>query len=254
MKNNDLPSTLRKLQPILDHSQLIASYFLIVAICIIVGPFSTYQNLSLFGRIPYWAGIIGFCYAIALGVLYVGKRLGWRKDPPTLLSHFAHSLIIAVFIAGFVYGVNLMVWGDIEALPNFLSYLGLTIPISIIISLVVYFLIPKHNPTPPLKDIAFLKRLPVHLGQDLYSLTVSDHYVEAVTAKGSHMLLMRFSDALNEVKDIEGVQLHRSHWISLDSVKKVDKRDGKLTIILKNDVKYPVSRSRMQAVKQALNV
>ncbi len=254
MNNNELPLTLRKLQPILDHSRLIISYFLVVAVCIIVGPFSTYENLSLLERIPYWAGIILFCYAIALIVLAFSKWFKLDKTPATYLNHLLHSLVIASFIAVFVYGVNFMVFGNIESLPNIFSYLGLTIPISLVVSSVVYMLIPKTSPNSKETHAVFLKRLPVHLGKDLYSISVSDHYVEAATAKGTHMVLMRFSDALNEVDAINGIQLHRSHWIALDSVASVDKRDGKLVVKLKNGRQYPVSRSRLQAVKKALNV
>ncbi len=254
LNNNGLPSTLRKLSPILEHSRLIGSYFLVVVLCVIVGPFSTYQNLSLVGRIPYWAIIIGFCYAIAIFVLMVGKQLGWRKEPPTFMDNLIHSMVTGFFIAGFVYGVNLLVWGNIKALPSFPSYLGLTIPISLVISLIIHFMLPNDPQQPETVDASFFKRLPVHLGQDLYSLSVSDHYVEAITSKGSHMVLMRFGDALNEVETIKGVQLHRSHWIALNAVKNVDKRDGKLIVVLKNGTRYPVSRSRMQAVKQALNI
>ncbi len=254
MNNNGLPLTLRKLQPILDHSRLIVSYFLVVAVCIIVGPFSTYENLSLLERIPYWAGIILFCYAIALIVLTLSKKFNLDKTPASFLSHLLHSLVIASFIAVFVYGVNFWVFGNIEALPNIFSYLGLTIPISLVVSSVIYMLIPKMPSNNEKNQAVFLKRLPVHLGKELYSISVSDHYVEATTSKGTHMVLMRFSDALNEVAAINGIQLHRSHWIALNSVANVDKRDGKLIVKLKNGQKYPVSRSRLQAAKKALNV
>ena len=206
------------------------------------------------GRIAYWSGVVAVCYLIAIAVLQSGKWLGWQKNQPTLLSQLVPSLVISVLVAGFVYAVNLQVWGDIDILPNFLSYLAMTVPIALIISATMYFFIPEKETTPKLKDIAFFKRLPVHLGTDLYSLSVNDHYVEAETAKGTHMVLMRFSDALTEVENIDGLQIHRSHWIAKESVSKVDKRDGKIIITLKNAKKYPVSRSRLQTVKQALNV
>ena len=67
-------------------------------------------------------------------------------------------------------------------------------------------------------DAALLARLPARSRAELLHLRMQDHYVEVHTAAGSELLLLRFRDALREVEDINGLQVHRSHWVARDAV------------------------------------
>ena len=61
------------------------------------------------------------------------------------------------------------------------------------------------------------------------------------------MILMRFSDALSEVVDIDGIQIHRSIWIARAGVKQIVRESGKLTLTLQNDQKVSASRGFTKA-------
>ena len=52
------------------------------------------------------------------------------------------------------------------------------------------------------KPSIFLDRMPENLGHDVIYLNVSGHYVNAVTAVGSGVILMRFADAIAELGDM----------------------------------------------------
>ena len=77
------------------------------------------------------------------------------------------------------------------------------------------------------KDNPFIKRIPDQLGDDLICFCMEDHYLNVHTSQGSHMMLLRMKDALVELKDYKGFQVHRSWWVALDAVEDVNKQTRK---------------------------
>ena len=68
----------------------------------------------------------------------------------------------------------------------------------------------------------FLERLPVKLrGAELYAVQAEDHYLRVHTSRGSDLILMRLADAVADAR----------------------RSDGRGTLVLKNGVEAPVSRS-----------
>ena len=96
---------------------------------------------------------------------------------------------------------------------------------------------------------ALLSRLPAPKRGELLHLRMQDHYVEVHTDKGMEMLLLRFRDALQEVEGVDGMQVHRSHWVARAAVEKVQRREGRVVLRLVNGVQVPVSRSFMPALR-----
>jgi DNA-binding LytR/AlgR family response regulator len=85
----------------------------------------------------------------------------------------------------------------------------------------------------------------------LLALTVEDHYVDIVTDKGKTLVLMRLADAMRETSGVDGLQIHRSHWVATGAVVKSHRTDGKLSLELRNGMRLPVSRGYLPAVKAA---
>ncbi|MBL4660312.1 MAG: LytTR family transcriptional regulator [Alcanivoracaceae bacterium] len=117
-------------------------------------------------------------------------------------------------------------------------------------------LIYKDNATPAnySKDIpgqSFINRLPTELGENLICFVMEDHYLLAYTNKGNHMILMRMKDALIELKNYNGMQVHRSYWIAIDAVANVKKQSRKTILTMKNGIEIPVSRKYLVAIKEA---
>lgn len=52
----------------------------------------------------------------------------------------------------------------------------------------------------PTETVRVLQRLPIEKRGELISMTVIDHYVEATTTRGKHLILMRFKDAIAEIQ------------------------------------------------------
>lgn len=98
----------------------------------------------------------------------------------------------------------------------------------------------------------FLAKLPFSKRGDLWGLSSELHYVRVHTSLGHDLVLMRLADAIEQSDAIEGLQVHRSHWVALDGVKSIRSKAGKMVIVLKSEFEVPVSRSYQGAVRNAL--
>jgi DNA-binding LytR/AlgR family response regulator len=112
-------------------------------------------------------------------------------------------------------------------------------------SLQAFFEPEQAEPAPSgdARHPALLGRLPAARRGRLLHLCVRDHYVEVTTDKGTTMVLMRLSDAVRETAPIAGVQVHRSHWVARDAVRRSLREGGRLKIELETGIRVPVSRS-----------
>ncbi len=90
---------------------------------------------------------------------------------------------------------------------------------------------------------AFVDRLPRPLqSAEIVAIEGEDHYVRVHTSLGRHLLLMRFSDALKELKTLDGLQTHRSWWVARTAVTAVKRGNGRATLRLATGLEAPVSR------------
>lgn len=249
---------------------------LMVATAVILaalGPYGTFQDLTLPGRLAYWGGMMLFGFlayqgVMALGILAAG-RIGARTGravpwpavvvPVTLV---VNGLITAAVAAvetrlgrsGFdgvggmttLYVYCLIVTAVVTVLPlraELLSRGTLTPPAPPA---------PLPEPVVPTGEPRFLDRIPPRLGRRLLALEMEDHYLRIHTDAGSALILMRLRDAVAELDGFPGQQVHRSFWVARDAVTGVERRaDGKLTLVLCNGLKVPVSRTHAPAVRAA---
>jgi len=93
--------------------------------------------------------------------------------------------------------------------------------------------------------------LPLDKRGDLLCLQMDDHYLNVVTDKGQHLLLMRFKDAMELLQDFPGLQTHRSWWVAIDAVSSVKKEGRKHVLLLNNEIEVPVSKTYAERVKLA---
>jgi LytTr DNA-binding domain len=100
--------------------------------------------------------------------------------------------------------------------------------------------------------LKFFARLPPAIGTELVLLRMEDHYVRAVTVEGQSLILMRLCDAIAELGDFPGLQVHRSWWIAVEAIRSVD-RDGKrLSLVMRDGSHVPVSSSYRSSVNKLL--
>ncbi len=98
----------------------------------------------------------------------------------------------------------------------------------------------------------FPDRLPMKLrGAAIRAVQAEDHYLRIHTDRGSDLILMRLSDALDELEGLEGAQTHRSWWVAREAVRDVARGDGRATLTLEGGVTVPVSRRYAKALRDA---
>jgi DNA-binding LytR/AlgR family response regulator len=98
----------------------------------------------------------------------------------------------------------------------------------------------------------FPARLPPRLrGAAIQAVQAEDHYLRIHTDRGSDLILMRLSDALEELEGLEGAQTHRSWWVARDAVRDIQRGDGRAALTLVGGVVAPVSRRYARALREA---
>jgi DNA-binding LytR/AlgR family response regulator len=106
------------------------------------------------------------------------------------------------------------------------------------------------EPLDATQPVPILARLPPRLrGAALYAVEAEDHYIRLHTSAGSDLVLLRFSDALAELRGIEGAQVHRSWWVAREAVVSSRREDGKLLLVLRGGTEAPISRSFTRALR-----
>ena len=98
--------------------------------------------------------------------------------------------------------------------------------------------------------LKFLDKLPDNLGSQLVSLSMHDHYIEVTTKQDKAMVHMRFSEAMELLKNYPGFQIHRSHWVSTSAIKGVHKEGRKNFVKLINGKTLPVSEKYKSVLQQ----
>ena len=68
-----------------------------------------------------------------------------------------------------------------------------------------------------------MKLLPMERRGALIAISAEDHYVRITTIRESDFVLMRLSDAVEEVGATQGLQIHRSYWIATDQIAEISR-------------------------------
>ena len=83
------------------------------------------------------------------------------------------------------------------------------------------------------------------------TLSAEDHYVRLTTTIGTKLLLIRLLDAFKEVGNTCDMQIHRSHWVALDQIQKVERSGDRGKVTMKDESSCPISRKYMPDVRAA---
>lgn len=211
----------------------------VTGVMTIMGPFGTYDALSLGPRFFYWALAIFGC-AIVFEVAVEAAILHLRT-PGGLPVHISLGAGLAALPASAVILGLEVLFRDGMPVADW-PWLYLCV---LLVGVAMSFL--SFHPTfaplrpPPPRPVPFLDRLPEHAGARLVSLSMRDHYVEAVTDQDRVMIHLRFQDALAEVSSYPGLRIHRSHWVAFDAIEAVERQGRKLRVRTRAGQHLPVS-------------
>ena len=228
------------------------------AIVIGLGLIFAWLGVYASGRLPFFESFVFWTSTMAVGVgtsvLVAPFIWGPRFDriaaifkigaAATLIS-VPVTLVLILFFNNDVLGPGL-----------FLAQFAYVLVISLIVTSAAYVrhvLIEKPAvPAAAAQENGrkFLDRLPAkYRAADLYAVSSEDHYLRVHTSVGEELILMRLADAVRELADTDGLQIHRSWWVAADAITDEKRLDGRSLLILPTGTEAPVSRSYRAAAK-----
>lgn len=183
---------------------------------------------GLIPNAPHWIiyalTAAGVSVPVTFGVAFVNAGFNFRISAAELALTYFLVLFISSFVTAVVYVVDRLTSQPEEQAGN----------------------------TPPQIGAALVDKLPPRLREaQLWSMSAEDHYLRVRTDRGEALILMRLSDAVAACEALDGARTHRSWWVARMAVADVRKGDGRGTLILKDDVEAPVSRTYYPALKEA---
>ena len=282
MSDTLLQSTLRELRTLLSRPRLWLVFALVVGLFSLTGPFGTYERLPFHSRLGYWLSLHTGAWGCALVCVAFSDAALSRRIAHRMIRMLIGAIVAALPIGVVITAINTAVIKAPFDLSQFGENALVALPISIGFCVLAWLSLSsgedanaarKHDaddmpasiaPTPPEATItpasvnrpdrpdrpALLDRLPVPKRGSLIRLEVQDHYVLAITDKGSELLLMRLGDAIVEAGT--GQQIHRSHWVAdrgVDSITRQTGTNPRLMLHTSDGQTLPVSRSHVAAVR-----
>ncbi len=216
-------------------------------------------------RLPLWA-IFSSGFVLAGAVIYLfvfvaqqtsrvknpsiaasigHENMGWNIDYLVTVASYAIPALVLWFLSAFGYQRALNV--------ELFSYAPATVK--------------RKNgteksrsagPQAPLPDDsmpAFLSQSRLSDATQIRALKAEEHYIRIWTEKGSDLLRYRFKDAVNELRNADGLQVHRSWWVHLSSIDQVKTSGRKLELqLIHDELIVPVSLSYKQNLMSALEL
>ena len=173
---------------------------------------------------------------------------------------WAAVLLIAVVIAAPITATVLARLALLQGVAMTLRLAGEIAPqvfaTSLVMTGLAFLLRPHatqtHAAAPDAPAPRFLARMPTRLaGAELYAVEAEDHYLRLHTSRGQDLILMRLSDAIEELEGLEGAQTHRSWWVAKSAVQDAERLDGRAVLTLKDGAEAPVSRGFAKTLRSA---
>ncbi|MEP3421384.1 MAG: LytTR family DNA-binding domain-containing protein [Erythrobacter sp.] len=264
----------------------------------VIGPFGSIEE-PLAVRLMTWLTFSYLGYFIYSPMSYVVERLHLMLDLPLAPLWFAAVTVATVPMTVLIFFIQFMpnrppvpsleealtsyfyvfvIGGGVTLLFNFISAGGQGSKSDVAIAT------PSHQTEPATQDLisehpsdpvaqakeageaptdnsanTLLDALPPELGSEIIALEMEDHYVRVHTALGSHLVLMRLRDAIAQIGDIDGRQVHRSWWVARLAVEDVKREGRNIRLVLAHNeigqdsgrIEAPVSRAQVSELKAA---
>ena len=233
---------------------------LAIAVFSYLGPFGTGTRLNPVELAIYWAIAMTVNWAIAMAIVPFSTAALKRAGKPAWFGVTVGALVAATPGTAVVVALEAAFNRPLTLAAELAYVYSCVAVVFVVVGFLAYRLIERaefatddglpRQPAAPRPGAPFLSRLSARRGRNLLHLHMQDHYVEAHTDKGSELVLLRFRDAIRELEGLDGMQVHRSHWVAASAVDRAVRRDGRLFLKLTNGDEVPVSRSFAPALKE----
>ena len=224
----------------------------------ILRPYGTGESLSFGWVFGFWFSLILLGSLVGELTVWVFYRLQPEGPAWQMITLTALTTAVAVTLAILTLEIATGEYIKAGEMPSLFLYV---LVISLAMTLLGYTLSRAfnvagpdfvHQPDDGEAVRAFLERLPVkYRTGELWAVSSEDHYLRVHTSLGSDLILMRLSDAVRELGGVDGLQVHRSWWVSRTGIRSARREGGKILLELKSGEDVPVSRSYQPALKDA---
>ena len=240
-------------------SPLSISFYGAIALAVFLGfagPFGSFQSLASPQRYAYWFGLVAMGYVLATATLQILRPLAAFARLPKVAAIAVVGLISTLPMMFVVAWTLEVVFGRSTPPGQLVSlYLSVAAVQLAIAGIAVWRFLAPDRPAPPVEDPntdQFFARVPERLGRDLLALEAQDHYLLVHTRRGSTLIHMRLSEAVQILPPQLGFQAHRRWWVARDEVAGL-RRNGHQTLIeLTSGLAVPVGRTYLAAVRSGL--
>ena len=96
-----------------------------------------------------------------------------------------------------------------------------------------------------------MRRLAPNLTGPILRASADRHQTLIFTEGGSVRVRMRFSDVVEELADMPGARIHRSHWLAYDAISQVQPDGRRFLATLGCGAQVPVSQNGAEALREA---
>ena len=255
VKDSSTQLALREMRQLIGTPKKLGGMTLASVLATIMQPFGLRVPGTIGLTLIYWLLIIGVTFPMGF---VISNFCASRSHRPW---RSALSAAMAIAVTLVVYAMNMVFlgWGPLEA-----ERLGRVFvsggPVAALVTLLVHLVtLLVHMVLAPgsegldqsqsPKTTRLMERLPEGTRGPTQYLAAEDHYTRVTTSQGSSLVLLRFSDALQDVVPTSGLQVHRSHWLSYDAIDKAERRGDAAQLILTNGSSVPVSRGHMPKLR-----
>lgn len=222
------------------------------------GPFGSFRSLAFPERFAFWFGCVATGYGLALATLQVLRPVSAFARLPKIAAIILVGLISTLpmmFVVAWALGVVLP--GRSTPPGQLVSlYFSVAAVQLVIAGIALWPFLASHAPAPPADEPdteRFFARVPARLGRELLALEAQDHYLQVHTRRGSALISMRLSEAVQILPPQLGFQAHRRWWVARSEIAGV-RRDGQQTLIdLTGGLTIPVGRTYLAAVRSGLD-
>ena len=217
----------------------------------VFGPFATYTELALPKRIAYWTAMLAGVGLLMHGAIWPMLHAASLAHLPRLAVLALGSALAAIPGTAVVYVLEALFPGmTLETVGPFGIWAMVAMMGMLITSL--QFFEEVFGPNRPAPKARPGQALPPTLRPPLISISTQDHYLEIVSVRGQELVRMRLSDALEALADVEGAQIHRSHWVSAEGLQGIERDNGRPVAVLSDGRRLPISRPYFQVARQLL--
>ncbi|MXW87111.1 MAG: LytTR family transcriptional regulator [Boseongicola sp. SB0667_bin_21] len=260
--------TLRQLREIVSSPVFWMVLGAAILLASMAGPYHTLARFSFPERVVYWGSSLTLSAMLMTFLSVYAHRLAeTRAFHWSLVATLAGiagvlPIVATVYLAeglvtGFAPG-----WLTSYRSATLISHVALSaIAVTLIVNALIVFRelgLAEASGGPMAEDelhaltpTVLQSRMPRHLGHDIISVRARDHYVEVTTPKGSSMVLMRLGDAIEDLEPLNGLQVHRSWWISLSHVVQTRAGPNGPELVMASNETVPVGRSFRKAFRAA---